>query len=168
MVILYRALAFAEMNAPVASRGAFVPAGNELDALAAVGKVLAGATHDAMIVDPYMDAKAITDFAPLAPDTVRVKVLADDAYHKASLLPAVQRWAKQHAARPLDARLAPAKTLHDRLIVVDGKVVFTLTQSLNAFAVRSPATIIRIDDPEMTALKIATYEKFWKAARVIK
>jgi phosphatidylserine/phosphatidylglycerophosphate/cardiolipin synthase-like enzyme len=166
--ILYRALAIAELRAPVSSQGAFIPAGNEFDAFAGVAKVLNNATREILIVDPYMDAKTLTDFAPTAPEGVSIRLLADNADHKPSLIPAVQRWAKQHLTHPLEARLAPDKTLHDRLIVLDRKVAHTLTQSLNALAARSPATIVRIDDPEVARKKIETYENFWNAATVIK
>ncbi len=53
------------------------------------------------------------------------------------LEPAARRWIQQYgAARPLKVRLAPKKALHDRSIFVDGTVVWTLTQSFNAFANR--------------------------------
>ena len=39
-VILYRALARAELQAPASGQGAFIPAGNAFDGFAAVGKVL--------------------------------------------------------------------------------------------------------------------------------
>ncbi|WP_188855499.1 hypothetical protein [Aureimonas glaciei] len=64
--ILYRNLAVAEMNAPAPARGAFIPAGNEFDAFAAIGRVLTTAEADALIVDPYMDERTLTDFAVLA------------------------------------------------------------------------------------------------------
>jgi hypothetical protein len=46
--------------------GAFIPAGNAFDAMAAIGSVLRTAKQGVFIVDPYMDEKALTDFAPLA------------------------------------------------------------------------------------------------------
>ena len=49
------------------------------------------------------------------------------------------------------------------LIAVDGNEVWLLTQSLNAIAARSPATIVRID-PETATLKIAAYDLMWQAA----
>jgi hypothetical protein len=52
VLILYRALAIAEMRAPVSAQGAFIAAGNSFDAFAAVGKVLGNATGDILIVDP--------------------------------------------------------------------------------------------------------------------
>jgi hypothetical protein len=79
---LHRALAHAELRAPLPARSAFIPAGNAFDAMVAVGKVLGGTTLDVLIVDPYMDEKALTDFAPLAPDRVAIRLLADEDSHK--------------------------------------------------------------------------------------
>jgi hypothetical protein len=62
-IVVYRALAKAELNAPAAVQGMFVPAGNPFDAMMAVGKVLGNARHDILIVDPYLDEKALKDFA---------------------------------------------------------------------------------------------------------
>jgi hypothetical protein len=163
--ILYRALAIAELNAPVSVKGAFIPAGNAFDALAAVTKVLSGATEDVLIVDPYMDEKALTDFAPLTPEGVAVRLLADHQDHKPTLRPAVERWKSQYGQkRPLAARLAGARVLHDRLIIVDGTEVWVLTQSLKDFAARSPASIVR-SDSDTAALKVSAYQAIWDAAR---
>ena len=74
--MLRRALAVAEMRAPVSAQGAFIAAGNSFDAFAAVGKVLATATGDILIIDPYLDEKALTDFAPLAHEGVSIRLLA--------------------------------------------------------------------------------------------
>mgnify|MGYP001290746529 CR=1 FL=1 len=60
---------------------------------------------------------------------------------------------------------ALARTLHDRLIAVDDSIVWVLTQSLNAFATRSPASIVRVDD-QTAALKIAAYADVWPKAAV--
>ena len=114
-IILHRALAAAELRAPVSAKGSFIPAGNAFDAMSAIGKVLGTAKHDVLIVDPYMDEKALTDFASLAV-----------------------------ATRPLEVRLAPARVLHDRLAIVDEAETYVLTQSLNAFAARSPAAVVRV------------------------
>jgi hypothetical protein len=138
-MILHRALAAAELNAPIAARGAFIPAGNAFDAMTAIGSVLRTAKQSVFIVDPYMDEKALTDFAPLAAERVTMQLLADEQWHKPTLRPGRERWSTQYgASRPLEARLEPAKTLHDRLINIDDEQTWVLTQSLNAFAARSP------------------------------
>jgi hypothetical protein len=162
--ILYRALAKAELLSPVTARGSFIPARSAFDAVAAMSKVLRQATADVLIVDPYMDEKALTDYAVLASAGVSIRLLADAAHVKPSLKPAAAAWLAQHgAARPLDARRTAAKTLHDRLVILDGKTVYTLTQSLNAFAARAPASVVRVD-PETSAIKVTAYAAIWAGA----
>jgi hypothetical protein len=135
--------------------------GNAFDALTAIGKIFGAAKRDVLIVDPYMDEKALTDFALLAPEHVEIRLLSDEHTAKPSLSVAAKRWTAQYGTnRPLAAKLAPAKTLHDRLIMVDEVTVWVLTQSLNAFATRSPASIVRVDD-ETANLKIAAYKAMW-------
>jgi hypothetical protein len=85
MALLYRALALAELRAPVATQGAFITAGSSFDAMNAVGKVLAMATQDVLIIDPYMDEKTLTDFAALAAERVAIRLLADQQTYKATL-----------------------------------------------------------------------------------
>jgi hypothetical protein len=85
MLILYRALARAELLAPAAMQGAFIPAGNAYDAFAAVGTVLGGATADILIVDPYADEKLIRHYALQTPEKVSLRILADQKGHKPTL-----------------------------------------------------------------------------------
>ncbi|MGV1869732.1 phosphatidylserine/phosphatidylglycerophosphate/cardiolipin synthase family protein [Agrobacterium rosae] len=167
MAILHRAQAVAEINAPTSVRGAFISAGNAFDAMAVVGRVLGQASTSVRIVDPYMDEKALTDFALLADASVKVELLADSLTAKASLKPAVTRWQSQYTSdRPLEAKLSTPRALHDRLIILDGAAVYSLTQSLNAFAARSPASIVRLEG-DAVPLKIAAYDGFWNAADTI-
>ena len=161
---LYRALAVAELQAPAPTQGSFIPAGNSFDAFAAFSKLLSTAKNELLLIDPYMDEKALTDFAPLTTERVSVRLLADQAHHKSTLKPAAVRWSSQYGtARPLEARLAPPRTLHDRLIIVDESQAWVMTQSMNAFAARSPASIVRVD-PDTATLKIAAYQSIWSSA----
>lgn len=95
---LGRALAKAELRAPAAAQGAFVAAGSSFDAYQVVRKVLITATKDLLIVDPYLNEVVMTDFAPLVPETVAIRLLADSASQAASqsLKAAVQRWVSQY------------------------------------------------------------------------
>jgi hypothetical protein len=163
--IVFRALAYAEANAPAAARGGFVGVGAALDALQVVGKLLAEARTDALIVDPYMDSKVFTDFATTAPQDVTVRLLADSAYTKVEAVrPAITRWKQQFgAARPLEVRLSAPRALHDRLIFADGTAAWSLTQSLKDFAARSPALAQRLD-PDLAKMKIEFYEQVWTSA----
>jgi hypothetical protein len=164
--IVHQALAKAELNAPASARGAFIAAGDKFDAFAAVGKVLEMANAEVLMVDPYADSKALTDYAVLANENVAVRLLSDAAScYKASLQPAAQHWTKQFGAlRPLEVRLAPARALHDRLIQVDGSTVWVLGQSFKDLAARSHTSLVRIIDAEAAALKIAAYEGLWQTS----
>jgi hypothetical protein len=167
VAVLYRALARAELKAPASVQGAFIFAAHAFDAFAAVGKVLTGAKQDILIVDPYLDEKVLTDFAPQAPEQVSLRLLADANDVKPSLKPAAERWRTQYpAVRRLEAKLAAARDLHDRLIIVDGADAWILTQSLNAFAARSPASIVK-SGPDQAARKIRHYESVWTSASAL-
>jgi hypothetical protein len=162
--VLYRALAMAELRAPAAAQGAFIPAGNAFDALAAISKTLSGATSDVLIVDPFMSEKTLTDFVPLAPEGVTVRLLTDQNSRKPTFDAAVERWKSQYGSkRPLAARLTAVRALHDRVIIADSRQVWILTQSLKDFAARSPASIVRADG-EAAALKVSAYQRIWDSA----
>ncbi|HEY8084311.1 MAG TPA: hypothetical protein VIE69_01760 [Methylophilaceae bacterium] len=158
--IVYRAFGLAELKAPAGADGSFIPVGSSFDAFAAISKLLQSAARDVLIVDPFLDATVLTDFATAVHEKVSLRLLADKSEHKSSLIPAARRWTAQYGeTRPLALRLAEPRMLHDRAIFIDGITAYTLTQSLNAFAKRSPAEIVRADDT--AALKIAAYEEIW-------
>ena len=167
ITILHRALARAERNAPAAAQGAFIPVGAEFSVLQAVGKVLGGAKKEVFIIDAYMGPNVLTDFAPLAPERTTVRLLTDIFYTKPEVLqPAAARWVKQYGAtRPLEARLTSPRLLHDRLIVIDGTQVWSLTQSLKNFSDRSPGSVLQVVEREIAEQKIYSYEQFWTGAR---
>ena len=160
--VVFRALAYAEANAPTAARGGFIGVGAALDALQVVGKVLAEAKRHALIVDAYMDSRVFTDFAPTAAQGVSVRLLTDSFYTKPdALIAGMTRWRQQFgAARPIEVRLSAPRALHDRLIVADGALVWSLTQSLKDFASRSPALVQRVD-PDLAKMKLEFYEQVW-------
>jgi hypothetical protein len=165
VAILHRALAHAELLAPAASQGSFIAAGNEFQAFARLAKVLEQARTDLLIVDPYMDEVVLTDFAPLAKDGIHIRLLAAEGRAKPTLEPAASRWVTQYRSnRPLELKLADAKMMHDRLILIDGKAAWLVTQSFKDFAKRSHGSIA-LADPEAGKMKIAAYEGIWRAAK---
>jgi hypothetical protein len=164
--VLYRVLAAAELKAPASAKGTFIPVGNSFDAFVALAKVLQTATRDVLIVDPYMDETALTEFGGAVSPGIPLRLLTDQATQKPTLQPAATRWMAQYgASRPLAVRLAPSKALHDRAIFIDQTSAWTLTQSLKDFAKRSPAEIVRADDT--AALKIAAYEAIWASGQIV-
>ena len=157
-------LAKLELKLPAQAQGAFIPAGGLHTAYAAVSKAVSSATSYVLIVDPYADDTLITDFVALVPEKVEVFVLSDAHSAKPSLKPAAERWITQYAAaRPLEVRLAPAKTLHDRLIVVDEKDALVLGQSLKDLAKRAHSSLVKMD-AESGALKLQAHVDIWTAA----
>ncbi len=163
--ILYRALAAAERNAPVGASSGFIAVGNSFDALTIIGKVLAAAETDVLLVDPYLDANALSEFATQMREGVQVRLLADERDVKPGFPPAVAAWIRQwDSRRPLQARLSPPKSIHDRFIQIDRSEIWLLSQSLNAFAARAPATVNKAD-PDVTARKMPAYEDLWGAAK---
>jgi hypothetical protein len=165
--IAYRALALAEAKAPAAVQGSFIPSGHGFDAFSALGKIFASATRDILLVDPYLDATVVTDFVVLAPEGIPVRLLADEASVKASLKPAIERWIEQHdTARPLEAKLATPRALHDRVIVIDQANVYILTQSFKDFANRAPGSIAKVD-ADTAKLKVSAYDALFADARNI-
>lgn len=165
--VLYNVLAHAELKAPAAAQGAFVAAGEQVDAYGAIAKILESANGQLLIVDPYMDATLVTDFLAATPQGVRMRLLADEASVKDTLVPVAKRWIEQHEqSRPLEVRFTSERRLHDRLIVIDNAQVWSLTQSVKDFAKRSHAAALKVDE-ETAALKIAAYADEWDAAYVV-
>lgn len=161
LAVAHQALAKAELHAPAELQGAFIAAGHAFDAFAAVGKALGTATADVFIVDPYADAKVLTDYAVLAPDNASVRVLTE-ATHSKALKPAARHWAQQ-MKQSLEVRLGLPRSLHDRLILIDGKTAFVLGQSFKDLAKRSHTSLVRMP-PDAGKLKIDAYELMWSSA----
>ena len=161
--VVYHALAKAELNAPARVRGMFIAAGDLVGAYAAVGSVLRTAKTDVLMIDAFADEKLVTDYAVLAPENVTFRILTDAADYKKTLKPAAERWVKQFGQRPLAVRLALDKTLHDRMIVIDGAVVWNLGQSFNRLAERAHTSLTKIDT-ETAARKISVYAGIWDSA----
>lgn len=165
--ILYQALARAEMNAPTSAQNGFIPTGEPFTALSAVARVFAQANESIFIVDPYADASLLEQYALQAREGLSIRILTDSHSVKPGLVPAKQQWVAQFGAtRPLEIRLAPARTLHDRLIILDDTSAWNIGQSFNALAARSPTALVRSDN-ETAALKIAAYAQHWEGSAVM-
>lgn len=165
--VLLRTFAIVELIAPAGLQGTYIPAGNAFDALAAISKVFSSASRSLLIVDPYADEKLFTDFLQTVPEAISLQVLSDSATCKPSFAPAVTRWKAQYTTtRPLEARLAAPRVLHDRLIIVDDAKVWIVTQSFNALALRAPASVATFD-PESSKLKLDAYRDIWNLATPI-
>ena len=162
--ILFRTLSVAELSAPAINQGSFIPVGCSFDAMREISKILRKAQNDILIVDPYLDEKVLTDFVSVTEENITIRLLTDKNDHKPSIKPACDRWINQYGnKRPIKLKFASNKMLHDRIIVIDRSEVWVLTQSLKDIANRSPASIVRFDDPE---IKINAYNKIWDSEGV--
>ena len=141
---LQRAAPSPARPAAAAEGGALIARHAPFEVFAELSKVVRAARNEILIVDPYVNATALTDIAVCAREGVRIRILGDRAGVKSSLGPAVSRWQAQYrAARPLEVRLSATKSLHDRLLLIDRTEVWNLSQSIADFASRSPASIER-------------------------
>lgn len=165
--ILYRALAKAEGMLPAEAQGGFIAAGNVFDALTVMTAALSRARGRVLFVDPYMGPEVLQAYAPMIPEGVNVDLLGGDGRIKAGLEPAAKAWITQYGrARPLRVHVVDAKLLHDRMLIVDDREVWDISQSLNALAQRSPATIAK-SEVEQAALKVAAYTPLFEEGAAV-
>lgn len=162
---MYLALGIAERSAPASSRGAYIPVGSAHDALIAISAVLGKAAKDVFIIDPYMSQVVLNDFALSLAEGVDLRLMSGHKKTAADIEPALRAWRQQRTTRPVEVRIANQSALHDRVIILDGSA-WSLSQSFNALAKRSPATLQPFD-PDIGSLKSAYYEDVWASAKVM-
>ena len=162
--IVFRAFAKAELNAPPSLAGVFIPVGNSFDAFSIIAKLLKSAKNEVFIIDPYLDEVILTEFLVSAPSEIKLRLMADKRNLKPSLKLASIKWIQQYGdQKPLVVRVAPVNALHDRMMIIDSAITWSLTQSFNGIAKRSPAEFIRTDDT--ASLKITAYEEIWEQSK---
>jgi hypothetical protein len=165
--ILQRTLAKAELELAPESRGAFIVATNAFDIFAAVRRVLGTAQADVLLVDVHADATVLTDYAVLAPDHLPVRLLTGENEHNTTLNAAANNWRQRFAdVRPLTIRVAPAQSLHDRLILLDGVTAWALGASFSELAKTSRTTLTRVP-PDTAQAMIAAHAATWETARAL-
>lgn len=162
--ILYRALAKVERQLPAAAQGGFVAAGDVYDALTLISSALENATERALIVDPYAGPEVLASYALMIPERMQVDLLGAEGRIKDSLKPAAEAWIQQYGEkRPFRIRCVDKSLLHDRLLIIDDKEAWDVSQSLNALAKRSPATIAK-SRPDQAAMKVEAYAPLFDGA----
>jgi hypothetical protein len=164
--VLTRCLYRIELTEDVAGAGEFLASGNELDAFAAVARLLRRATVDLLIVDPYLDETFLTDFMVGAHHETQVRLLCSNKNIDLAVKPALRRWTIQYPDRKIELRYCDGRTLHDRLVIVDDREVWLLSQSFNGIAKRAHAYIVQAD-AELSQLKRDAYQKLWSQGNSI-
>lgn len=153
-----------ELLAPAASQGGFIPGGDTWKGYAAIVKLVQRECDDLLVIDPYLNSEFFTDFIPhaAAKKTVRGLTTKRNEHHPA-LVTTAGKWARDAASigSPVELRYAPNNALHDRLIIIDGREVWLVTQSLKDIAKRSPASVTRAE-AEVGQLKADHYQSVWQ------
>ena len=163
--ILHRMFLTAEVNAPREVRGSVLLIGGNLDAYMAMRQLLATATSDAFLVEPDAAGKMLADYAILSPERITVRLLADEAQYRPSLIGGIQRWQQRFGdSRNLMVRVASANTLYERLILLDGGRAWLLGAPFSHLAKKTHTTLLRMR-PEEEARKIAVYAEIWDEAK---
>lgn len=166
IIPLHEAYSKIELMVPSSSQGAFIPSGDTWNGYAALIKVIQSDCDNLLIVDPYINSTIYTDFSPhsTARNGVRFLTAKRNENHL-GLLAASQKWASDQIskAHPVEGRYAPVSTLHDRLIIIDSKIVWLVSQSFKDIAKRSPASVSRADT-ELSAMKSQHYETLWASS----
>jgi hypothetical protein len=163
LIPLHDAYSRIELMAPAALQGAFIPGGDTWNGYAALVRLFQRDCDNLLVVDPYLNAVIYTDLAPHSVARRGVRCLAAQRpQNHPGLLAAAGKWAADSisASHPVEVRYAPASSLHDRLIIIDGIEVWLISQSLKDIAKRSPASVSRAD-PDLSAMKVQHYEELW-------
>jgi hypothetical protein len=161
--IFYRALAKCERHSPASEFGGFIATGEDFAAFSAIREITSTAKSGVFFVDPYADATLLTKFVIACPEGINIRILADGNCYKPDLVSATNAWLTQYGSnRPLQVRISPNRSLHDRAIFIDGEKAWAVSQSFKDIASRSPAVIT---EPfgDLRVQKINAYEEFWNA-----
>lgn len=163
LIPLHDAYSKLELLVPAALQGAFIPGGDTWNGYAAIVKIMQIECDDLLVVDPYLNSVIYTDLAPHSAAKKGVRcIAARRTENHPALVASANKWSTDpiSASHPVEVRYAPSSTLHDRLIIVDGKDVWLVSQSLKDIARRSPASVSRADG-ELAAMKVQHYNDLW-------
>ena len=165
--ILHSMFVKAEANVPREVRGSVLLIGGNREAYMAMRRLLATATSDVLLVEPDARAKILADYAILAPERITVRLLADEAQYRPSLIAGIQRWQQRFSGtRNLIVRVASANILYERLVLLDSGRAWVLGAPFSHLAKRRHTTLIRMR-PEDEARKIAVYAEIWEEAKFL-
>jgi len=167
--ILYRAFARAELAAPLAAQGTFLPIGGFFTLYEACRGALGSAKTSILLVDPYIDNTVLARFGALIPPGVSLRLLSNtkQVQNNNGLIDAICEWKRQFSnEKPVEFRLAPPSALHDRVILVDGgKAGWVVGQSVKDATGKSPTYFLKLPG-EILEPKASYYEQLWSHAEV--
>lgn len=152
--ILHRALADLEFKVPSDVEVNF-GAGDVYDFFKALNKVIASAEKSLFIVDPYLDHTVFDHYLNSRREGVSVRLLVNK--NAIDLLPSSQKYIEQFGNI---LQIKKSKSLHDRVIFVDGYACWLIGQSVKDAAKAKPTYLVPLP-PDVVPAKIANYEEIW-------
>lgn len=152
-----------ELHLPERANGGFIPSGDTWNGFAALVRLIQKASNHLLLIDRYMDVSLFTELLPhsdLGGGDVFCLTIKGQYHH--SLLAAHAKWANDEIGKekPVEVRLAPPSSLHDRIIIIDRQEVWLVSQSLKDIAKHSPASLTKADN-DLAAAKIEHYFELW-------
>ncbi len=160
---LHDAYSKIELTSPLNSQGSFIAGGDTWNGYAALVRIFQRDCESILIVDPYLNATIYTELAPhtVARGGMRCLTVNRPENH-GGLVASAEKWAGDPISngRAVEVRYAPSAALHDRLLIVDSREVWLVSQSLKDIAKRSPASVSRAES-ELSAMKVQHYEELW-------
>jgi len=113
-----------------------------------------------LIVDPYLNSEIYLSFAPHCKAAFGLDCLTTKRteYHQ-GLLACASKWGSSQIH--VSIKYAEKSALHDRLIIIDGREVWLISQSIKDIAKNSPAYVSRAD-AELSRIKADHYEELWR------
>ena len=166
---LYDAYYLTELSVPSALQGAFIPPGDTWNGYAALVRILQDECDSLLIVDPYISADIFPEFMPHASARSGVRILTtkQTKLHEA-LLASAEKWKQTHPlpTESVEVRYAETAALHDRLLIIDNKEAWLVSQSIKDIAKRSPASVTRAD-AEIAIMKAQFYDALWSTSTPI-
>jgi hypothetical protein len=161
---LHDAFSRVELQVPASMRGSFIAGGDTWNGYAALVRIMQTECEDLFIIDPYINSALFIELAPHVKAEEGLRCLtAKRAENHHALLAASQKWAGDPISKAIHVavRYTLPANLHDRLIIVDRRDVWLVSQSLKDIAKRAPASISRAE-PELGQLKLQHYESVWE------
>lgn len=119
-------------------------------------KIIQEASEDILFVDPYLEAKFVSNYLPYVKAGVQIRLLTQK--RMSELLPAVEHFSKENSA---DVFVRKATDLHDRWVFIDKRKCFQSGASFKDGAT-SVTTISQVTDA-FSALQMA-YDQIWSSA----
>jgi hypothetical protein len=160
MGAVHRTIAAIEATLPDDGTQAFGP-GAVYDFFKSLSRLLGFAEKSIFIIDPYIDNSIFDSYLTPIQNDVSVRLLIQQ--YTQSVKPALSKFRAQYKTT-IDVRAS--NSIHDRVIVIDGRECWVLGQSIKDAAKAKPNYLAPLS-PDVAMMKVADYERIWAQAKAI-